>query len=67
MSEKHYGGDDDEPEFAKRLNEFECPDCDATNPVDDGFADGDEVLCFYCGMEYFALFNDSGKVKFKPT
>jgi len=35
-----------------RFTEFECPDCNAHNPVDDGFTAGDEVLCCYCGMEF---------------
>jgi hypothetical protein len=45
-------GDDDEKPDEKegKRFEFECPDCNAHNPYDDGFKPGDEVLCFYCGI-----------------
>ncbi len=33
-----------------RFTEFECPECDANNPYDDGFEVGDEIACFYCGV-----------------
>lgn len=28
--------------------EFECPECSAENPLDDGIRVGDEVCCHYC-------------------
>ncbi|RMG10842.1 MAG: hypothetical protein D6729_18915 [Deltaproteobacteria bacterium] len=61
--------DDDEapPEKKKRYTEFECPDCDASNPYDDGFGDGDEVRCFYCGQLYVVQVTDSGRLKFKEA
>lgn len=35
-----------------RFYEFDCPNCDANNPVNDGFRNDDEVQCLYCGLEY---------------
>jgi len=32
-----------------RWTEFECPECTAHNPWDDGFGIGDEVFCSWCG------------------
>lgn len=51
---------------ANRRYEFECPECDADNPVDDGFADQEEVRCNYCGLEFKAHFIDD-KLKLKAT
>ena len=50
---------------ARRFTDFDCPDCNANNPVDDAFGDGDEVRCYYCGQEFKAQVNDSGKLKLK--
>ena len=33
----------------KRWDEFECPECSAHNPWDDGFVPGDELFCSWCG------------------
>lgn len=30
--------------------EFDCPECDANNPWNDGFKEGDELQCHYCGQ-----------------
>lgn len=49
----------------RRFNEFDCPDCDANNPYDDGFGDGDEVRCFYCGEAFVAKVGDSGRLNLK--
>jgi len=51
----------------RRFKEFECPDCAANNPVDDGFGNGEEVTCNYCGQEYRAVVNDDGKLKLKSS
>lgn len=65
------GYDDDEPKAgdeagrARRFGDFDCPDCAANNPWDDGFGDGDEVRCFYCGQEFSAVVSDSGRLKLK--
>lgn len=63
--------DDDKGEGAeqgarRRFADFDCPDCSANNPYDDGFGDGDEVRCYYCGQEYKASVNDSGRLRLKP-
>ena len=69
MNKDHY--DDDErpdPETlgrARRFGDFDCPDCNANNPYDDAFGDGDEVRCYYCGQEFRADVNDSGKLRLR--
>lgn len=50
---------------ARRFGDFDCPDCSANNPYDDAFGDGDEVRCYYCGQEFRAEVNDSGKLRLK--
>jgi len=66
-----YDFDDDEKEAAtgakSRFNEFDCPSCNANNPCDPPFGDGDELLCNYCGTEYKVKVTDEGKPKFKET
>jgi hypothetical protein len=49
----------------RRFDDFDCPDCNANNPYDDSFGDGDEVRCYYCGQEFRAQVNDSGRLKLK--
>ena len=49
----------------KKHTEFECPECNANNPVSDGFDEGSEVQCFYCGVE-FKVTVASGRFKFRP-
>jgi transcription elongation factor Elf1 len=49
----------------RRFKDFDCPDCNANNPRDEPFGDGEEVLCYYCGQEYKAHVNDDGKLKLK--
>ncbi len=44
------GGSGD-PEH-RRFDDFDCPACNANNPYDEPFGDGDEIRCFYCGQEY---------------
>lgn len=48
----------------KIFKEFDCPSCSANNPSE-GFGDGDEVLCNYCGSEYRVKLSDEGRPKFK--
>ncbi|TQF10547.1 hypothetical protein FJV41_38875 [Myxococcus llanfairpwllgwyngyllgogerychwyrndrobwllllantysiliogogogochensis] len=59
--------DDDHKESAPvgKNKEFDCPGCDANNPVPDGFGDGDELRCNYCGCEYSVRISAEGRVKFK--
>ena len=62
--------DDDEAsgsEERKRYREFDCPDCSANNPMDDGFYAGDEVRCLYCGLLYKAVVGDNGKLRLKEV
>jgi len=61
--------DDDEGDKRKRKkgdDEFECPECNAHNPLSEPIVIGGEVQCFYCGVE-FKVFDGNGKFKFKPT
>lgn len=60
--------DDDKKEVSprsKKFKEFDCPSCNANNPLGDPIGDGDEVLCNYCGTEYKVRINDEGKLKLK--
>jgi hypothetical protein len=62
--------DDDEREElgrGRRFDDFDCPDCNANNPYDDSFGDGDEVRCYYCGQEFRADVNDSGKLRLREV
>jgi hypothetical protein len=66
------GYDDDEPKRSaeeegrgRRFSDFDCPECAANNPYDDGFGHGDEVRCYYCGQEFKAEVNDSGKLRLR--
>jgi hypothetical protein len=69
IDEDDMAGDDDAArEGAKRrFVEFECPECNAYNPHDDGFGDGDEILCNYCGQELKARVNDEGRLRLKAV
>ncbi len=48
-----------------RFKEFDCPSCNANNPADPPFGDGEEVLCNYCGTEYKVKVTDEGKLRLK--
>jgi hypothetical protein len=61
------GGGADEGGRARRFADFDCPDCAANNPYDDGFGDGDEIRCYYCGQEFRVQVNDSGRLKLKAV
>jgi hypothetical protein len=56
---------DDEMNRSRRFGDFDCPDCSANNPYDDGFGDGDEVRCYYCGQEFRATVDDSGRLRLR--
>ncbi|HYQ82029.1 MAG TPA: hypothetical protein VEP68_11025 [Anaeromyxobacteraceae bacterium] len=67
-----HSGDEDELEgqravqsASRRFNDFDCPACSANNPYDDGFGDGDEVLCYYCGQEFKVRVSDEGRLRLK--
>jgi DNA-directed RNA polymerase subunit RPC12/RpoP len=64
----HYEDDDDDkPETGKKkkLDEFDCPSCNANNPWPDGLSEGEEINCHYCGTSYLVRFSDEGKLKLK--
>ncbi len=68
--DQHDDDDKAQPEDlgrARRFQDFDCPDCNANNPDDDAFGDGDEVRCFDCGLEFLAEVNDSGRLKLREA
>lgn len=72
MGMQEFGGGDDEKEEKaagaeeKRIfTDFDCPVCNANNPYDDGFGNGAEVRCYYCGAEFKVLVGDGGRPRFK--
>jgi hypothetical protein len=69
--DRSYDDDDEKQPDAlgseRRFQDFDCPDCAANNPWDDGIGDGDEIRCYYCGQEYLAEVTDEGRLKLKPT
>jgi hypothetical protein len=67
MVDKNFDPEDDAPDDRGGVHkEFECPDCNAHNPYDDGFRAGDEIQCFYCGTEFKVLQGD-GRLRFKAV
>jgi hypothetical protein len=70
-----HGYDDDDKVSAqgedagqdRRFKDFDCPDCAANNPYDDGFGHGDEVRCYYCGQDFKADVSDSGRLKLRAV
>ncbi|MBX5481797.1 MAG: hypothetical protein IRZ16_08135 [Myxococcaceae bacterium] len=48
-----------------RFKEFDCPSCNANNPTDPPFGDGDEILCNYCGEQFLVRVTDEGRLKLK--
>ena len=51
----------------RRFDDFDCPECNANNPYDDAFGDGDEIRCYYCGQEFKVEVNDSGKLRLRAV
>jgi len=49
----------------RRFQDFDCPDCNANNPYDDGIGDADEIRCYYCGQEYRVTVTDAGRLRLK--
>ncbi len=67
-----YDEDDDEKEASaegagRRFGDFDCPECDANNPYDDRFGDGDEVRCFYCGAGFLVEVTEAGRLRLRPS
>lgn len=48
-------------------SEFDCPECSAHNPWDDGFTYGDEVFCGWCGCRFVVrrVKDDEGRHRYK--
>lgn len=72
MATRYEDWGEDEPERGpsggeRRFREFDCPDCDANNPREEIFGDGDEVLCFYCGAEFRVRVREDGRLRLQPT
>lgn len=64
--------DDDEGgggelDATRRFKDFDCPECNANNPYDDGFGDGDEIRCYYCGLEFAVHVTDAGRLKLREV
>ena len=62
--------DEKQPEAlgaGRRFKDFDCPECSANNPWDDGIRDGDQVRCLYCGQEFTAGVTEAGKLRLRPT
>jgi len=71
MDPRDFDDDDDvTPKQAgrsRKFTEFDCPECNANNPRDEKFGDGDEILCFYCGAEFRVRVNDEGRLQLKEA
>jgi DNA-directed RNA polymerase subunit RPC12/RpoP len=70
MDRDNYDEDDakGEPEMlgkSRRFGDFDCPECNANNPYDDKFGNGDEIRCYYCGGEFLVVVTDSGRLKLR--
>lgn len=70
MSLQGYDPDDDDEKVGakphlRKFSEFECPDCNANNPVDPPVGNKDEVLCNYCGCDFQVRVDDEGKIQLK--
>jgi transcription elongation factor Elf1 len=63
---RSHDDDEGEPEGAgRRFGDFDCPVCNANNPYDDAFGEGDEIRCYYCGQAFAVSVSDSGKLKLR--
>lgn len=68
MAKAHYDDDEDDKVLLPsqvKFKEFDCPRCDANNPVDPPFGNGDEVLCNYCACDFLVTVTDELKLKLK--
>ena len=61
-----FDDDDDPPDPGERIfREFDCPECNANNPADDGFKSGDEVICHWCSRTYVARATSEGRLRLR--
>jgi len=65
MALDDFNENDDGKEQGRRFGDFDCPNCDANNPYDDKFGDGDEIRCYYCGAEYRVKVTEEGRLKLR--
>ena len=63
----HYEDDDDKDSGSKGRKDFDCPECNANNPLEEALAEGQEVLCNYCGCEFLVKSADNGRFKFREV
>jgi DNA-directed RNA polymerase subunit RPC12/RpoP len=49
----------------RAYTDYDCPTCNANNPVDLPLRDGDETRCNYCGAEYKVRITDEGRLRLK--
>ena len=49
------------------LYEFDCPECDANNPWDDGFGEGADLRCHYCHQDFVVVLMEGTKIKLKAA
>ncbi len=50
-----------------RFKEFDCPSCNANNPYEEPFGDGDEIRCFYCGDEFQVRVTGAGRFRLREV
>ncbi|MCP3141211.1 hypothetical protein [Pyxidicoccus xibeiensis] len=72
MSGSSYDFDDDSEKESKggggkALKDFDCPSCNANNPLHESPAHGEEIRCHYCGTEFKVSISMEGRVKFKEV
>ena len=65
--DKESAGEGEKQGRRRRFKDFDCPSCNANNPYDEPFGDGDEVLCFYCGEEFKVQVNDEGRLRLRES
>ncbi len=51
----------------RKFKDFDCPACNANNPYDEPFGDGDEILCYYCGQEYRVHVSSEGRLRLRES
>ena len=49
----------------RAYTDYDCPSCDANNPVEMALRDGEETRCNYCGSEYKVRITDEGRLRLK--
>ena len=68
VDEEEYAKEEDDGTGAgnqRRFKDFDCPDCNANNPYDDAFGDGEEIRCYYCGTEFKVHVSEEGRLRLK--